>query len=120
MARRKAAQRKSRSKGAGDPFVSTSNNRSEDETNLGSLLKRALAGETQDSSRNTGPTRESDQDAQHCADCWNAVTFTDDRGGPSARCEKSLWVKPVYTHEELNQDKVRRWHAVCPEYDDSD
>jgi hypothetical protein len=79
-----------------------------------------LAGEKDDSSRDTASSSESEQEPQHCGDCWHAITFTDERGNTMARCEMNLWVRPVYTHDELNRDRVRRWHAVCPEYDDSD
>ena len=120
MARRRSARRRSRSRAPRDAFVSASSGLGEEETNLGSLLKRVLAGEQDDSSRKTAASSESEQEAQHCADCWHAVTFTDERGSTMARCEKNLWVRSVYSYEELNRDRVRRWHAVCPEYDDSD
>lgn len=120
MARRRTARRGSRPRAARGAFVTASSSRGDDETNLGSLLKRALAGETDESSRDGDSTATAEQETQHCADCWNAVTFTDERDSTMARCEKNLWVRSVYTHEELNLDKVRRWHAVCPEYDDSE
>jgi hypothetical protein len=55
-----------------------------------------------------------------CANCWNAITFKDERARHMARCAKDLWVKPAFTYEELNSNKVRRWYADCPAYDDSE
>ena len=118
-ARRRSARRRSRARAPRDAFVPASSGLGEEETNLGSLLKRALASEQAASSRKAAASSESEQE-QHCADCWHAVTFTDERGNTMVRCEKNLWVRPVYSYKELNRDRVRRWHAVCPEYDDGD
>ena len=60
------------------------------------------------------------QDTQLCANCWNAATFKDERGRTMARCAKDLWVRPAFSVEDLNGNKVRRWYANCPEYDDSE
>jgi hypothetical protein len=96
---------------------------------LGALLKQALASDasTGGSAAAMPPVTDappappgSQPAVQHCADCWYAVTFTGEKDQLMARCEKNLWMRPVYTHDDLNQDKVRRWHAVCPEYDDSE
>jgi hypothetical protein len=37
-----------------------------------------------------------------------------------ARCAKDLWVRHSFTLEDLNANRVRRWYANCPEYDDSE
>ena len=120
LARRGSARRRSRSRAPRDAFVTTSSGLGEEETNLGSLLKRALASEQAASSPKITASSESEQEPQHCADCWHATTFNDKRGNTMTRCEKNLWVRPVYSYDELNRDRVRRWHVVCPEYDDSD
>ncbi len=98
------------------------------QTNLGLLLQRALqaAQQTAQEERETVKEKKAREEAeagretQLCANCWHAVTFKDEQGRLMARCAKDLWVKPFYTVEELNANKVRRWYAVCPEYDDTE
>ncbi len=96
------------------------------QTNLGLLLQRALQQAQQraepeeaSAAAEAEPAREQ-RELQLCANCWNAQTFKDASGRLMARCAKDLWVKPVFTYEELNSNKIRRWYASCPEYDDSD
>jgi hypothetical protein len=60
------------------------------------------------------------RETQLCANCWNATTFKDESGRTMARCAKNLWVIPAVTVEQLNANRLRRWYAVCPEYDDSE
>lgn len=103
-----------------------------DETNLGALLKAALAAQqvpaiVQEPEkaekvglRNEETRPQEERKLQRCADCWNAIVFKDERGRLMARCAKNLWMRPSYTYEDLNTDKVRRWHADCPEFDDSE
>ena len=81
----------------------------------------------QESAQATGTTvgEEADEAADAaalklCANCWNAITFKDDRGRHMARCAKDLWVKPAFSVDELNNNKIRRWFGDCPEYDDSE
>ncbi|MER3405714.1 MAG: hypothetical protein C4289_11610 [Chloroflexota bacterium] len=57
---------------------------------------------------------------KRCADCWNCIIFKDENGHLMGRCKKNLWLKPTYSYEDINNDRVRRWHADCPEYDDSE
>ena len=47
-------------------------------------------------------------------------TFKDDRGATMARCGQDLWVRPAFTLEDLNANRIRRWYADCPRYDDSE
>jgi hypothetical protein len=95
------------------------------QTNLGLLLQRALQQAQQRTEPEETAAAEAEEsreqrELQLCANCWNAQTFKDASGRLMARCAKDLWVKPVYTYEELNSNKVRRWYATCPEYDDSE
>lgn len=90
------------------------------------LLQRAMAQAQQTAQE--APAAEAEEAAEAvaqresklCADCWNALTFKDDRGRMMARCQQDLWVKPAYTVDELNANKVRRWYGDCPAYDDSE
>jgi hypothetical protein len=61
-----------------------------------------------------------DRETKPCANCWNALTFKDDRGRMMARCGQDLWVKPSFTVEDLNSNRVRRWYGDCPAYDDTE
>ena len=96
------------------------------QTDLGLLLQRALAQQTaeapapeQEPAAEAGAA-EAARETKLCANCWNALTFKDERGRHMARCAKDLWVRPAFTYDELNSNKVRRWYADCPEYDDSE
>jgi hypothetical protein len=60
------------------------------------------------------------RETQLCANCWNATTYKDSSGKMMARCAKDLWVKPSFTLDDLNGNRIRRWYASCPEYDDSE
>jgi hypothetical protein len=64
--------------------------------------------------------RKAEAKRKRCADCWNCIIYKDESGGLMGKCRKGLWQKPVYSYEEVNSDRVRRWHADCPEYDDSE
>jgi hypothetical protein len=96
------------------------------QTNLGLLLQRALKEAEQ--SAQTAETVEpedvveaiEDRDTKLCANCWNALTFKEDSGRMMARCAKDLWVRPTYSVEDLNTNRVHRWYADCPEYDDEE
>lgn len=96
------------------------------QTNLGLLLQRAMQAAQQSAEPGEqGPEQEQLdaeelRETQLCANCWHAITFKDEHGRMMARCELDLWLKPAYTVEELNGNKVRRWYANCPGYDDSD
>lgn len=94
------------------------------QTNLGQLLARALAAqqtaEAPEQEKPAEPAEEPGKDTRLCADCWNALTFKDASGRQMARCAKDLWLKPAYSYEDLNNNRVRRWHAECPEYDDTE
>jgi hypothetical protein len=95
------------------------------QTNLGLLLQRALQQAQQSEAQPTVEpedvaTAVEDFETKLCANCWNALTFKDDQARMMARCAKDLWVKPAFTTQELNNNKVRRWYADCPEYDDSE
>lgn len=98
------------------------------QTNLGLLLQRALEAaqhqqEEKPAETEAGAEDEEKEAARHtklCADCWNALTFKDTDGRQLARCGKDLWVRPAYTYEELNNNRIRRWYGDCPEYDDSE
>lgn len=94
------------------------------QTNLGLLLQRALAAqqttEAPEQEQPVLPAEEPGKGTKLCADCWNALTFKDDAGRQMARCALDLWVKPAYSYEDLNNHRVRRWHADCPAYDDSE
>jgi len=94
------------------------------QTNLGLLLQRALQQQAQ---QTTQPVEAEaleeaieDRETKLCANCWNALTFKDDGGRMMARCGKDLWVRVSYSVEDLNANRVRRWYADCPEYDDSE
>ena len=97
------------------------------QTNLGLLLQRALEAAQQQGAQ-TADTEESAgaeavvqaREAKLCADCWNALTFKDEGGRQMARCAKDLWVRAAFTYEELNANRIRRWYADCPAYDDSE
>ncbi len=95
------------------------------QTNLGLLLQQALARQqtAEAPPQEQAPEAEEAEQARGtklCADCWNALTYKDEQGRQMARCAKDLWVKPAFTYDELNSNKVRRWYADCPEYDDSE
>ena len=96
------------------------------QTNLGLLLQRALEAAQQSAQpAQAEVAAEPEQVAEAaatklCANCWNALTFKDERGRHMARCAKNLWVKPSVSVEDLNSNKVRRWYGDCPEYDDSE
>jgi hypothetical protein len=100
------------------------------QTNLGLLLQRALAAQQTAQQTSEVPEQEqpSSQDEESgvgagtklCANCWHAKVFKAPDGRQMARCEKNLWVRPFYTYEDLNANRVRRWYADCPEYDDSE
>lgn len=95
------------------------------QTNLGLILQRAMeaaqqtaqAADPQDAGYDES---EAAQQTKLCANCWNAITFKNQTGRAMARCAKDLWIKPAYTLEELNTNKIRRWFVDCPEYDDSE
>ena len=95
------------------------------QTNLGLLLQRALQQQAQQS---TQPAVDQDEveeavvdtETKPCANCWNALTFKDERGQSMARCGQDLWVRPAFTLEDLNANRIRRWYADCPRYDDSE
>ena len=95
------------------------------QTNLGLLLQRALQ---QQAAQSTQPAIEPEEveeavvdlETKVCANCWNALTFKDDRGVTMARCGQDLWARPSYTAEDLNANRIRRWYADCPRYDDSE
>jgi hypothetical protein len=95
------------------------------QTNLGLLLQRALQ---QQAAQSTQPAVEPDEvedavvdtETKLCANCWNALTFKDERGVTMARCGEDLWARPSYTAEDLNANRIRRWYADCPRYDDSE
>ena len=97
-------------------------------TNLGALLQQALAAQQTAQQPAEAPAQEAPADAEAeespkgglCADCWNALTFKDSEGRQLARCGKDLWVKTSFSYDELNNNKIRRWYASCPEYDDSE
>jgi hypothetical protein len=97
-------------------------------TNLGALLQQALAAQQTAQQPAEAPAEEAAAEAEEeerresglCADCWNALTFKDSEGRQLARCGKDLWVKTSYSYDELNNNKIRRWYADCPEYDDSE
>jgi hypothetical protein len=94
------------------------------QTNLGLLLQRALQQAQQSEAQSVEPEElvevVEDLETKPCANCWNALTFKDDRSQMMARCEKDLWVKAAYTVEDLNSNRIRRWYADCPAYDDSE
>ena len=94
------------------------------QTNLGLLLQRALQQAQQSTEAGVEPQEVEeaveDRETKLCANCWNALTFKDESGRTMARCGKDLWVRPAFTLEDLNANKVRRWYADCPEYDDSE
>jgi hypothetical protein len=106
------------------PSTSGSGDDAPAQTNLGLLLQRALAAQQStgaaEQEKPAEPGPEPEPGTKYCADCWNALTFKDERGRQMARCAKDLWVKPAVTYEELNSHRVRRWYADCPEYDDSE
>jgi hypothetical protein len=98
------------------------------QTNLGLLLQRALKEAEQaqqveaaepDAADNVARGSD-DLETKLCANCWNALTFKDERGEMLARCEKDLWVKQTFTLQDLNTHRIRRWYADCPAYDDSE
>ena len=89
------------------------------------LLQRAMEAAQQTAQAGEPEGQEEIQaeisrDTKLCANCWNASTFKDETGRMMARCAKNLWVRPAFTVAELNADKIRRWYADCPEYDDSE
>ena len=114
--------------GSRGPFSPSPGGDSDDspaQTNLGLLLQQALQrqAQTQAAPVDEAPEKEEAlerRETQFCADCWNAKTFKDDSGRQMARCARDLWVKPACTYQDLNNNKVRRWYADCPEYDDSE
>lgn len=95
------------------------------QTNLGLLLQRALQ---QQAAQSTQPSvepeaveeAEVDTETKPCANCWNALTFKDESGAMMTRCGQDLWVRPAFTLEDLNANRIRRWYADCPRYDDSE
>ena len=95
------------------------------QTNLGLLLQRALQQQAQQNTQQTVEPADveeahDDRETKLCANCWNALTFKNDSGRMMARCGKDLWVRASYSVDDLNTNKVRRWYADCPEYDDSE
>jgi len=95
------------------------------QTNLGLLLQRALEAAQQTSEVGEAGVRDEQEggefrETQLCANCWNASTYKDETGKAMARCTKDLWIKASFTLEELNGNKIRRWYADCPGYDDSE
>ena len=78
------------------------------------------SSQTSDQPAETEEEAEELRETQLCANCWNASTFKDDGGRMMARCAKDLWVRNSFTLEDLNGNRVRRWYANCPEYDDSE
>ena len=95
------------------------------QTNLGLLLQRALQQQAQQSTQPAVEPEQveeaiEDRETKLCANCWHALTFKDDQGKTMARCDKDLWVRASYTTDDLNANRVRRWYADCPEYDDSE
>jgi len=75
---------------------------------------------TADDAAETQEEAEELRETQLCANCWNATTYKDNSGKMMARCAKDLWVKPTFTLDDLNGNRIRRWYANCPEYDDSE
>ena len=121
------------SRAPGGASRGTGGNQSSDDspaqTNLGLLLQQALKQAQQNAEvAQTEQTDDSDEArnalenraAKPCANCWNALTAKDTDGRMMARCGKDLWVRASYTLEDLNGDRVRRWYADCPEYDDTE
>lgn len=96
------------------------------QTNLGLLLQRALeAAKQQPEAEQTVAPEEAaeaveERETKLCANCWNALTFKDDSGRHMARCAKDLWIKPSFAVDDLNKNRVRRWYADCPAYDDEE
>ncbi|MGI8424939.1 MAG: hypothetical protein ACR2NO_12650 [Chloroflexota bacterium] len=95
------------------------------QTNLGLLLQRALQQQAQASTQPAAEAQEVDEaigdtEIKPCANCWNALTFKDTRGGTMARCGLDLWVRPAFTLDDLNANRIRRWYVDCPAYDDSE
>ena len=95
------------------------------QTALGELLQRALAAAQQAEAPEQAQPRErveveQARDTKLCANCWNALTFKNEQGQMMARCSLDLWVKPAFTVDDLNKNKIRRWYADCPMYDDSE
>ena len=87
--------------------------------NLGLLLQQALREQKPAVEAVTPEETEPAAPAKPCADCWHAKVFRRE-GVSMARCELDLWIKPVITDTELNDNAVRRWYVDCPEYDDSE
>lgn len=113
--------------GGRGPAAPSSDDDSPAQTNLGLLLQRALqAAQVQQTETEPETSQEEEEPAisahetKLCADCWNAITFKDERGRQLARCSKDLWVRAAFTYDELNNNKIRRWYADCPEFDDSE
>jgi hypothetical protein len=96
------------------------------QTNLGLLLQRAMQAAQQTGETGEQAAVEQEEIAEElretelCANCWHATTFKDDQGRMMARCAKDLWLRPSFTIDELNNNRVRRWYANCPAYDDSE
>lgn len=99
------------------------------QTNLGMLLQQALrqaqqTAATEQSELTVEPEEivaaVDDLVTKACANCWNARTYKDEAGRMMARCTQDLWVRPQFTVEELNANRVRRWYADCPAYDDEE
>lgn len=99
------------------------------QTNLGLLLQQALKQAQQNAEvaqteqtvdSNGARNAHEDRAAKPCANCWNALTAKAAGGKMMARCGKDLWVRTSYTLEDLNSDRIRRWYADCPEYDDTE
>lgn len=96
------------------------------QTNLGLLLQRALQEAQQHAQ--TAQTVEPEEveeaveerETKLCANCWQALTFKDDQGRMMARCGMDLWVKASFPIEDLNNNRIRRWYADCPAYDDTE
>ncbi|CAA9300359.1 MAG: hypothetical protein AVDCRST_MAG77-5943 [uncultured Chloroflexi bacterium] len=90
------------------------------------LLQRALkdAEQTAQSADSVAPQNAmeaiEERDTKLCANCFNAKTFKDTDSRMMTRCAQDLWLRPAYTLEDLNNNRVRRWHADCPEYDDEE
>jgi hypothetical protein len=102
-----------------DPLAAARN--AEVNTAFAFALRQALT----DAAPAPSPVKEKDKEEKkterkRCADCWNCIIFKEEGGQLMGRCRKNLWLRPTYSYEEINSDRVRRWHADCPEYDDSE
>jgi hypothetical protein len=87
---------------------------------LRQALKEAAPGKAEAKEVKEKEDKKAEVKRKRCADCWNCIIFRDENGHLMGRCKKNLWLKPTYSYEDINNDRVRRWHADCPEYDDSE